>query len=115
MTEKVYMLPNPPTPNVAVQFDPDYCTGCNSCVESCRTDVLMPNPAKKQPPIVLYPDECWYCGCCVEDCPNPGAITMVHPLNQLIAVNWKRKASGEYFRLGMNNPPPPNPRPPAGG
>ena len=110
---KVYMIPNPPTPNVPVQFDPGICSGCNVCVEVCRTDVLMPNPEKGKPPIVLYPDECWYCGNCVEDCARPGAIWMVHPLNQSIVVHWKRKETGEFFRLGMKDPPPPNTRPPA--
>jgi NADH-quinone oxidoreductase subunit F len=57
------------------------------------------------PPIVLYPDECWFCGTCVEECPAPGAITMVAPLNQ--RVGWKRKETGEMYRLGMKDPPPP--------
>ncbi len=113
MSHKVSMLPNPPTPNQAIDFDPEICTGCNRCVEICRSDVLMPNPEQHQPPIVLYPDECWYCGVCVLECNRPGAITMLHPLNQSVSVVWKRKASGESFRLGMANPPPPNPRPPA--
>ncbi len=65
-----------------------------------------------QPPLVLYPDECWFCGTCVEECPAPGAIRMEHPLNQRIA--WKRKETGELFRRGMKNPPPPNLRPPVG-
>jgi NAD-dependent dihydropyrimidine dehydrogenase PreA subunit len=107
------MIPNPPTPNRAIDFDPDICTGCNLCVEICRSDVLMPNPEKKQPPIVLYPDECWYCGTCVLECNHPGAITLCHPLHQSVSVVWKRKTTGEYFRLGMQNPPPPNTKPPA--
>ena len=115
MSDKVYMVPNPPTPNKAVEFNPDICNGCNSCVEVCRNDVLMPNPEKRKPPIVLYADECWYCGGCVEECSRPGAITLIHPLNQSIVVNWKRKETGEYLRLGMKNPPPPNTRPPSGG
>jgi NADPH-dependent glutamate synthase beta subunit-like oxidoreductase len=64
------------------------------------------------PPIVLYPDECWFCGTCVEECPVPGAIRMEHPLNQRVA--WKRKDTGEMFRRGMKNLPPPNTRPPVG-
>jgi len=64
------------------------------------------------PPLVLYPDECWFCGTCVEECPAPGAIRMEHPLNQRVA--WKRKKTGELFRRGMKNPPPPNLRPPVG-
>ena len=113
MKEKVYMVPNPTTPNEAIQFDEDICNGCNFCVDICRTDVLMPNPEKSKPPILLYPDECWYCGCCVEDCPRPGAIKMVHALNQSIVVNWKRKETGKLYRLGMKNPPAPNRKPPA--
>ena len=110
--EKVYMFPNPLTPCQAIVIDPELCNGCNRCVEVCRTDVLVPNPEKRKPPIVLYPDECWFCGCCVADCPVPGAIKMEHPLNQ--RVGWKRKETGEYFRIGMKNPPPPNTRPPIG-
>ena len=107
------MIPNPPTPNRAIAFDPAFCNGCNQCVEICRSDVLMPNPERGQPPIVLYPDECWYCGTCVEECSRRGAITMWHPLNQSISVVWKRAETGETYRLGMRNPPPPNTRPPA--
>jgi NAD-dependent dihydropyrimidine dehydrogenase PreA subunit len=111
---KAYMVPNPPTPNRAIDFEPDLCNGCNRCVEICRSDVLMPNPEKGKPPIVLYPDECWYCGTCVLECPRPGAITLLHPLNQSVSVIWKRVTTGEVYRMGMLNPPPPNPRPPAG-
>lgn len=114
MSDKAYMVPNPPTPNKAVEFNPDVCIGCNNCVNVCPDDVMMPNPEKKNQPIVVYPEECWYCGACVEECPRPGAIKMLHPTQQRISVNWKRKATGELFRLGMKNPPPPNAKPPSG-
>lgn len=65
-----------------------------------------------EPPLVLYPDECWFCGTCVEECPAPGAIRMEHPLNQ--KVGWKRKETGQLFRVGMKDPPAPNNRPPVG-
>ncbi len=64
------------------------------------------------PPLILYPDECWFCGTCVEECPAEGAIRMEHPLNQ--RVIWKRKETGELFRRGMKNPPPPAMRTPVG-
>jgi NAD-dependent dihydropyrimidine dehydrogenase PreA subunit len=114
MTDKIYMVPNPPTPSNGMKFNPEICTGCNRCVDVCPDDVFMPNPEKKKPPIVLYPEECWFCGGCVEECPQPGAITMRHPASQNISVNWKNKKTGENFRLGMKNPPPPNTRPPSG-
>jgi Na+-translocating ferredoxin:NAD+ oxidoreductase RNF subunit RnfB len=112
MEEAVYMVPNPATPNQCVTFDPEICAGCNTCIEACRTDVLVPNPEKGKPPVVLYPEECWFCACCVAHCPRPGAVRMEFPMNQ--RVGWKRKKTGEYFRIGMKNPPPSNERPPVG-
>lgn len=113
MDNKAYMVANPLTPNNPVEIDPELCNGCNTCIDVCRTDVLVPNPEKGKPPIVLYPDECWFCGCCVGHCPVSGAIKMVLPLNQ--RIGWKDKETGEYYRIGMLNPPPPNLRPPVGG
>jgi NAD-dependent dihydropyrimidine dehydrogenase PreA subunit len=112
MEKKAYMVPNPVTPGPVIIIDPNLCNGCNTCVDVCRSDVLVPNPKKGKSPIVLYPDECWFGGCCVSHCPVTGAIRMEHPLNQ--RVGWKRKETGEYFRIGMKNPPPPNTRPPVG-
>jgi NAD-dependent dihydropyrimidine dehydrogenase PreA subunit len=110
MKKKAYMIPNPFAPSRAIKINPELCNGCNTCIEVCRTDVYVPNPEKGKPPIILYPDECWFCGCCVEHCPIPGANKMEHPLNQ--RIGWKRKETGELFRMGMHNPPPPNKRPP---
>ena len=110
---EAYVVPNPPAPCQVILIDPQLCTGCNDCVEVCRSDVLLPNAEKGKPPIVWYPDECFFCGCCVAHCPVPGrAIRMEHPLH--MRVGWKRKETGEYFRIGMANPPPPNNRPPYG-
>jgi NAD-dependent dihydropyrimidine dehydrogenase PreA subunit len=114
MSSTPFMIPNPPTPNRAVAFDPEICNGCNMCVEICRSDLLMPNPGKGMPPIVLYPDECWHCGVCVIECRRPGAITMLHPLNQGVSVAWKRASTGREYRPGMAGAPSPNTRPPSG-
>jgi NAD-dependent dihydropyrimidine dehydrogenase PreA subunit len=112
LENKAYLVPNPVTPGCAIRIDAARCTGCNLCADRCRMDVMVHNPQKGGPPIVLYPDECWFCGTCVEDCPVKGAIRLEHPLNQ--RVGWKRKDSGELFRIGMKNPPPPSHRPPVG-
>jgi Na+-translocating ferredoxin:NAD+ oxidoreductase RNF subunit RnfB len=111
MYNKAFAVPNPTTPCQAITFDSELCIGCNSCVNVCRVDALLPNVVKGKPPILLYPDECWFCGCCVAHC-KQGAATMEHPMNQ--RVGWKRKATGEYFRIGMKNPPAPNTKPPVG-
>ena len=114
MNSKVYMVPNPPTPNRILIFNPEFCTGCNLCVDVCPTDVMMPNPEPQSPPIVVYPEECWFCGGCVEECGVSDSLILLHPTSQRISVNWKRKESGELFRLGMKDPPPPAPREPSG-
>ena len=113
--EDVRVYPNIITPRNPVIFDEDVCTGCNLCVEACVMDLMMPNPEKGKPPVIIYPDECYYDGLCVVSCPlwQEGSIKLNHPLNQ--RVRWKRKDSGEHFRLGMPNPPPPNDKPPIGG
>ncbi len=102
--DKVYMLPNVITPNKPVIFDEKVCDGCNRCVEVCPTDVLFPNPERGKPPIILYPDECWHCDVCVRDCPlaDKGAIEISWPL--MASIRWKRKGTGEHFRLGMPRP-----------
>jgi len=117
MTEELetYATFNPPAPQQPVLFSETVCTGCNNCVQACPMDVFLPNHEKSKPPIILYPDECLYCGCCIMECPlwMSGAIALNHPVMQ--RVRWKRKATGEHFRIGMPNPPPPNKRPPVGG
>ena len=95
--EKVYIIPNAATPGSPVIFNPEICKGCNTCVETCSMDVFLPNPEKGKPPIILHPEECWYCGCCVNECALPGAITFNWPLTQ--KGSWKRKATGERFRI----------------
>jgi len=112
MYGRAYMVPNPMTPNQAVFIDEDLCTSCGRCVDVCHSDVLVPDGEKGKPPVPLYPDECWFCGCCVAHCPVPGAIRVDYPLHQ--RIGWKRKETGEYFRIGMKDPPPPNTRPPVG-
>lgn len=97
MKTAAYAIPNLPGPGKPVLFDPEVCTGCNKCVTFCTMDVLIPNREKGKPPIILYPEECWYGGDCVAECPTPGAIKFNPPLMQ--RVRWKRKESGEHFRI----------------
>jgi len=109
----IYSMPSQSGPCRVLKFDENKCVGCNACVNVCPTDVMIPNPEKGKEPIVLYAEECWFCGGCVEECPHH-AITLVAPAKQRISTIWKRKETGEEFRVGMKNPPPPNMRPPSG-
>lgn len=72
MSRKVYMTPNPMTPNKGQKLNAEICNGCNLCVEVYPTDVMMPNPVRRKPPLVLYPEECCFCAACIEECPRPG-------------------------------------------
>lgn len=84
--KKIYVTPETPAAN-PISIDPDVCTGCNRCVNTCEMDLFLPNEEKGKPPVVQYPGECWYCGSCVMECPEKGAIRLRHPLmNQ---VRWK--------------------------
>ncbi len=102
MTE-TYVYANPTGPTVAVSIDENLCIGCNACANICRMQTIIPNSEAGKPPILAYPDECWYCACCVEVC-RTGALRMNLPINQRIF--FKRKESGEIFRIGDKNCPP---------
>lgn len=95
-TKKPYTMPENIMSGPLI-FDEEICNGCNKCVNVCQVDILIPNPVKNKPPIVLYPGECWYGGCCVAICPLPGAITLRN--QRMNSVSWKRKKTGELFRL----------------
>ncbi|MCD8368655.1 MAG: 4Fe-4S binding protein [Clostridiales bacterium] len=99
---EVYIVPNPTGPTEAVSIDAAVCVGCNACANICRTQTILPNPEPGQPPVVVFPDECWYCGCCVEAC-RTGALEMHLPINQRIL--FKRKKTGEVFRIGQADGP----------
>ena len=96
---------------MSAKIDYRKCIGCKTCYDLCPEDIFTWNEETHMP-YVSYPEECWFDGCCVESCPIPGALRMEFPMNQ--RVGWKRKTTGEYFRIGMQNPPPPNERPPLG-
>jgi NAD-dependent dihydropyrimidine dehydrogenase PreA subunit len=97
MPDKVYALPNIPTPNRPVIIDPSICNGCNDCVEVCPIDVFIPAAERGDAPIILHPEECWYCGCCVNQCALNGAIKINWPIQQ--RGYWKRAATGQNFRV----------------
>ena len=88
---------SPPETAKPVIIHSEHCIGCNTCVDVCPQDVFLPNSSAGEPPVVAYPQECWHDGVCVEHCPSQGAIELKHPLMQ--RVRWKRKGTGEHFRV----------------
>lgn len=98
-----FVFANPTGPTLAVTIDETLCVGCNSCANICRTQTIIPNAEPGKPPVLAYPDECWYCACCVEAC-RTGALRMNLPINQRIF--YKRKETGEIFRIGEKSCPP---------
>jgi len=101
--DQAYLVPNPIAPCNAVIIDEEKCICCNMCTTKCRVQTIMPNPEPGKAPIVIFPDECWFCGCCIEACPK-GAIKMQYPINQRLF--FKRKTTGEIFRIGGPDSPP---------
>jgi NAD-dependent dihydropyrimidine dehydrogenase PreA subunit len=110
MVCNAYLPPNFSKTGFPILIDEKLCVGCNTCVEACRSHLILPNYEQGKPPVVYYPDECWYCGCCVASCPK-GAVSLRGALSQ--RVGWKRKDTGDYYRIGMKNPPPVYTKPPA--
>ena len=102
-----YSMPSFSGPCKVLEFDSAKCVGCNLCVNACPLDVMIPNPEKGGEPIVIFAEECWFCGGCVQECPH-GALKLVPPAKQRISTIFKRKDTGEEFRMGQAEPMAPN-------
>ncbi|MFH1139607.1 MAG: [Fe-Fe] hydrogenase large subunit C-terminal domain-containing protein [Pseudomonadota bacterium] len=57
-------------PQLAIQLDPEKCTGCLACVRACPTKAIRVRGGRG----LILPHLCVDCGACVRICP-PGAIS----------------------------------------
>jgi NAD-dependent dihydropyrimidine dehydrogenase PreA subunit len=53
-------------------IQPDLCTGCGICVDTCPTNALAEVKGKAS---LIHPEACTYCTACQDICPE-GAITL---------------------------------------
>lgn len=62
------------------------CIGCNTCVESCPTDVIRLD-AKTKKAVITYVEDCQICHLCRLYCPVD-AITISPEKSIPVVVSW---------------------------
>ncbi len=57
------------------ELEPEYCKGCNRCVEACAHGCIVPgqeiNSLTGLVPVSLHLDDCNGCALCIDACPEP--------------------------------------------
>ena len=68
------------------KIDPDLCTGCGICVNSCSVDVIRMDEVS-QKAVIRYPEDCMVCELCALDCPEE-AITVAPDKKASLITSW---------------------------
>jgi NAD-dependent dihydropyrimidine dehydrogenase PreA subunit len=63
------------------------CIGCNTCVETCPTDVIQMDPKHKKA-YIAYPEDCQICHLCRLYCPVD-AISITPEKSIPVVVSWR--------------------------
>lgn len=73
-----------------VIIDEVVCTGCQTCVEFCPTDIIRVNATSKA--YAAYPDDCQMCFLCAIDCPVKAITIRIKRLSTL--PEWSEARGG---------------------
>jgi len=68
------------------RIDPELCTGCGLCIQSCPMDVLRLDE-KQNLAVIRYQEDCMLCGWCTIECPEE-AITLTPDKKARLIVSW---------------------------
>jgi len=67
-------------------IDPEVCSGCGICVDSCMLDVIRMDE-EKNIAVIKYPEDCMMCYFCEQDCPED-AIEITEAKFSPLIVCW---------------------------
>jgi NAD-dependent dihydropyrimidine dehydrogenase PreA subunit len=68
------------------RINPELCTGCGICVNSCPMDVIRMDEKSKKA-IIRYAEDCMCCDACEYDCPV-NAIYVSPEKYEPLMVSW---------------------------
>jgi NAD-dependent dihydropyrimidine dehydrogenase PreA subunit len=68
------------------KIDPELCTGCGICVDSCPMDVIRMDK-ETQKATIQYPEDCMLCGWCIVEC-QKSAVHVSPQKNSPLMVSW---------------------------